>query len=473
MVNPVNYFLLSRFIAQHWADINRAYSRSSSSGTVPRFPTKLAAGRALRHQSIGDLRAIQHRIASTFPIVMHLDIGNFYGSIYTHAIPWVVLGKQAAKTRYKSKTLTGHWSDTLDKLVRNGNQRQTIGIPIGPDTSRIISELILARIDTDLISRADNMPVVTAGQIFHNIDDYQIGAYTAAEAELYQANFVKAIARYELRLNDFKTRVDVGLSSRATPFEHRFDILKGKDGSAFVEHFFDVLSAEAARLPQYNIAGYALKVFARNLLENSERPLIANYLQRFLFASPSQARFVLPLLLTIYQEDGFDVTKVRRILTWAIATSARRGDAMTVLWFLYAAMFLKIRLSAETCNTCIGLSCELVDLVLFHGRAIGLFRPSVVELRRRYKPADFSTAAWLPLYEVERNGWDKARAFSKLGKTDDSGNLYKHLCGKDVEFYVSDAGLFSVEAFHDWNIGTPAEDPDQQPGASLSGLPYE
>ena len=289
VVNPINYFILSRFIARHWTDINRVYSRSSSSGTVPRFPTKRAAGRALRHQSIGDLRAIQHRIASTFPIIMHLDIGNFYGSIYTHAIPWAVLGKREAKTRHKNRTLAGHWSDTLDNLVRNGNQQQTIGIPIGPDTSRIISELILSRIDADLTSRSDNTSAVTSRQLFHYIDDYQVGAYTAAEAETYQANFVKAIGRYELRLNDFKTRIDHGLSSHATPFEHRFAILEGKDGITFVEHFFDVLSAETARLPHYNIAGYALKAFARSLLGNSERPLIANYLQRFLFASPSQA----------------------------------------------------------------------------------------------------------------------------------------------------------------------------------------
>lgn len=183
---------------------------------VPGFPSVRTQGRALRRHSLADLRAIRHRIASTFPIVVHLDINNFYGSVYTHAIPWAVLGKQTAKAMHGNGTLNGHWSDTLDKLVRNCNQTQTIGIPIGPDTSRIVSEIILAAIDVDLTAKGTD---VVTSQVFHHIDDYQLGAYSTAEAESHQAKFVAAIAAYELRLNEFKTKVDDdGLSSPATPF---------------------------------------------------------------------------------------------------------------------------------------------------------------------------------------------------------------------------------------------------------------
>ena len=470
VINPVNYFLLSRFIAQHWADIKKVYALSSSSGAVPRFPRVKTRGRALEPFSLAHLRAIRHRIASTFPIVVRLDINSFYGSVYTHAIPWAVLGKETAKTMHNNGTLNGHWSDTLDKLVRSCNQTQTIGIPIGPDTSRIISELLLARIDADLTARATD---ITARQLFHHIDDYQFGAYTAAQAESHHANFVTAIARYELRLNEFKTKMDHGLSSPETPFEHRFEILHAKEGGSFVDHFFDILFAEAARLPQYNIAGYALKLFAPKLLGKSERPLVVNYLQRLLLALPAQARFALPPLLAIYERDGFQKSHIRHLLTWAIATCARRGDAASVLWFLYAAMFLGVHLNAETCRFCFDLSCELVDLVLFHGKALGLFTSPVADLRRRYKPADFASPAWLPLYEVQRNVWDQSPAFSKLGTAHDHNCLYDHMCTNGVEFYGTEPGLFTAAAFHDWNFGTAEEDPAQQPGPSLSVFSYD
>ena len=324
VVNPVSYFLLSRFIAQHWARIREVYILSTSSGAVPRFPSVQTPGRALERFSLAHLRAVQHRIASTFPIVVRLDINDFYGSVYTHAIPWAVLGKEAAKTMHNNGTLKGHWSDTLDKLVRNCNQTQTTGIPIGPDTSRIISELILARIDAELTAKATDM---TAGQLFHNIDDYQLGAYTVAQAESHHANFVAAIARYELRLNEFKTKVDHGLTSPVTPFEHRFDVLREKEGSSFVDHFFDtLLHARLPGCPQYNIAGYALKWFAPTLLGDSERPLVANYLQRllFAFAYASALRLTAPLGDPM-STDGFHEPHVRRLLTWAIDTCARRG----------------------------------------------------------------------------------------------------------------------------------------------------
>ena len=470
VVNPVSYLLLSRFIAQHWPKIKKVYALTSLSGTVPRFPPVRAPGRALAGQPLTALRAVQHRIASTYPLVVSLDISNFYGSIYTHSIPWAVLGKQAAKTLLKNKKLKGHWSDDLDILIRCCNQSQTVGIPAGPDTSRVISELILSRIDAELSSGTSNM---AADQLFHHIDDYQIGAYAAAEAESLESEFVRVLARYELRLNALKTQVDRGLNSPAAPFEHWFDILEGKKGAPFVEHLFGVLLAATERLPQYNVAGYALKAYAADLLANPEQELVTNYLQRLLFASPPQARFVFPLLLPLYQQHGFKRTKVRRLLSWGIDATTRRGDAVTTLWYLFAAMYLQLRLDAGTCDACFGLSCELVDLVLFHGMATGLFKAPQQALRRRYRPADFSSSAWLPLYEVQRKGWDTSPAFSKIGSQDDNGHCYQQLRDSDVEFYLSDPRLFTTDAFHDWHIDPRSQDPTQKPGSSLSVLPYD
>lgn len=79
-----------------------------------------------------------------------MDINRFYGSIYSHSIPWAALGKTEALKQHKAKTLDKHWSSELDRLVRACNRNQTIGIPIGPDTSRVVSELVLSRIDHEL-----------------------------------------------------------------------------------------------------------------------------------------------------------------------------------------------------------------------------------------------------------------------------------------------------------------------------------
>lgn len=448
VINPASYLLLSRFIAEHWSDISGVFDLSRCSGTRPTFPPLGAEGRAIETASLASKRKSQRHLASVYPVILGLDINRFYGSIYTHSVPWSVLGKQEAKKRHRNRTLQGHWSDTLDKLVRNCNQQQTVGIPIGPDTSRIISELILSRIDAELTSVGSGL---ASPQIYHNIDDYQIGCMALGESENAQSRFVRTISRYELRLNDFKTSVDHGLSFAPSNFQRHFDCLDQQRDRNFVEHFFEILYAQVPLHPNTNVLGYAIKRFARNLARNKERGLVREYLQRLVFAVPHQARWILPLLLGIYRAEGLNA-EVRRIIGWGIETCVRRNDVGSLLWFLYAAIFLDMRLAGALCNLCIGMSNELVDLVLYHGRSAGLFSFNLSEMRSRYRSNDFGSSAWLPIYEVGRRGWDASPSFSKFGTADDPNDLYQHLSNHGVEFYITDQDHFEVSAFDGWRL---------------------
>lgn len=448
VVNPVNYFLLSRFISDNWASIASVYRLSGSSGSRPKFPALSADGRAIDTASLAAKRQNQRHIASAYPVILSLDINRFYGSIYTHSLPWSVLGKDEAKRRHRSRSLSGHWSDTLDKFVRNCNQQQTVGLPIGPDTSRIISELILAQVDHELVSNGSKL---SSAQIYHNIDDYQIGCLSVGEAEDAQSRFVRTISRYELRINDFKTSIDHGVAFAPSNFQRHFDAVTRQTGSSFVELLFEILYSQIQIHPNTNVVGYALKRFSRNLAKNPERDLVREYLQRLLFATPHQARWILPLLLGIYSVCGQN-SEIKRIVHWGIETSARRNDVGSLLWFLYAAIFLRISLPSTICSHCIGLSNELVDLMLFHGRVEALFSFNPVEIRRRYRSSDFKSPAWLPIYEIERRGWDTSTSFSKLGSVDDYGSYYSRVRSENVEFYLTDPDRYTVQAFEGWNL---------------------
>lgn len=451
VINPANYLLLSRYLAEKWLEISSFFRMSTCSGARPKFPTLNADGRAIQVASLAAKRKNQRHLASAYPVIVGLDINRFYGSIYTHSIPWAVLGKQEAKRRYRQRTLSSHWSDRLDTLTRNCNQAQTVGIPIGPDTSRIISELLLTRIDMDLTAAGS---CLASPQIYHNIDDYQIGAMDLSEAENAQSCFVRAISCYELRLNDFKTSVEHGLKFAPSNFQRHFDVVRYQKGKNFVEHLFEALYAQMPQHPNTNVVGYALKRFARQLAANREVDLVREYLQRLIFATPHQARWILPLLLGIYTTHGA-TGEVRRLIAWGIETCARRNDVGSLLWFLYASIFLRIKVSSSLCSQCMGMSNELVDLVLMHGKHEGLFSPSLAEIRRRYLNTDFKSAAWLPLYEIGRRGWDVSPAFSKIGTADDADQIYEFLRLSNVEFYLTDPNLFSVEAFDGWGLTQP------------------
>lgn len=448
VINPINYFLLSNFIAINWEEISKVFILSRCSGSRPKFPTISASGRAIEAASLATKRKNQQHLASSFPIIIGLDINRFYGSIYTHSIPWAVLGKEEAKRRFRAGRLSGHWSDKLDRFVRNSNQRQTVGIAIGPDTSRIISEIILSRIDADLCAKGSG---INSSQVYHNIDDYQIGGFDIGETEKYQSQFVRNIAKFELRLNDFKITLDHGLNFAPSNFQRNFDILQERRGRNFVEHFFEILYDQIPKHANSNVTGYALKRFAKALAVNSEKQLTKEYLQRLLFAAPHHARWIFPILLGIYKYVGV-TSELKRIIPWGVEICSRRNDVGSLLWFLYAAIFLRIKLNKSTCIFAFGITNELVDIMLYHGRSEGLFAFPVVDMRARYNDLDLQSPAWLPIYEINRRGWDLSSAFTKIGTADDKDNYYDQLRSNGVEFYQSDSKFFSVEAFEGWNV---------------------
>src|SRR5207253_8799128 len=448
VINPANYFILSRYISQRWTEISQTYDLSSCSGTRPKFPARSAPGRAIQSASLANKRKGQAHLASMYPVILSLDINRYYGSIYTHSIPWAVLGKEPAKAMFANNTLNTHWSASLDRFTRNCNQRQTVGLPIGPDTSRIISEMILSRIDNELTASGSGL---ASPRIYHNIDDYQFGCFDVQATENAQSRFVRTITKYELRFNDFKTSIDHGLDFHPCNFQRFFDALANTSGRNFVEHFFEILYQLDGRYPQVNVIGYALKRFAQLLARNPEKGLVREYLQRLIFAAPHQARWIFPLLLGFYKGKPPN-TEIRRLIHWGIEVCSRRNDVGSLLWYLYAALFLDVRLNGSQCGQCIGIANGMVDLMLYHGRDRGIFTFNVNRLRSRYAASRFHSDAWLPLYEIGRRGWDATAAFNKIGGQADPNMLYAHLMVNNVEFYLTEPRYFSVEGFDGWNL---------------------
>ena len=74
------------------------------------------------------------------------DISNFYPSIYTHSVCWALVGKDVSKKDRDDQK----WFNKIDKAIRSCQDRESIGIHIGPDTSGIIAEIILSQIDKEL-----------------------------------------------------------------------------------------------------------------------------------------------------------------------------------------------------------------------------------------------------------------------------------------------------------------------------------
>ena len=86
------------------------------------------------------------RAEKKYKYLVKFDLQSCFDSIYTHTISWATAGGAD-----KVKVLPGYhgsWvGDAFDNLMQSVNARETNGIIIGPEFSRLFAEIILQYID--------------------------------------------------------------------------------------------------------------------------------------------------------------------------------------------------------------------------------------------------------------------------------------------------------------------------------------
>lgn len=130
--------------------------------------------------------------------IVYSDISNCFNSIYTHSLPWALIGIDDAKNRSGPK-FNGEWFNQYDYYQRNSKRGETQGIPVGPLTSNIAVELILNVVDTSLAE--ENF------EFHRHIDDYECYCRTREEADKFILILGKELAKYKLTINLNKTKI--------------------------------------------------------------------------------------------------------------------------------------------------------------------------------------------------------------------------------------------------------------------------
>src|SRR5205823_13382710 len=120
------FFFLSKEVSDHWVEIRKTLKKSRASASPPIFDW--TEGRALLPNNFAERDRRTARLSVRNNFLLKSDLSRFYHSVYTHALAWAVHGKSAAKKNH-SYALLGN---RLDLLSRNGQDGQTIGVPVGP-----------------------------------------------------------------------------------------------------------------------------------------------------------------------------------------------------------------------------------------------------------------------------------------------------------------------------------------------------
>jgi hypothetical protein len=180
------------------------------------------------------------RIEKKFKHLLKFDISNCFNSIYTHSISWAVKDKMFAK-QYRNRN---SFEKDFDELMQNANHKETNGILIGPEISRIFAEIILQRIDLNVVSILEkrNIRRNRDYDLRRYVDDYFVFINDVNTGHQILKVFEEELEHYKLHINEKKTDlIKVPFISGITIARRRVSKLLQE----FFTHFFDSCNFES------------------------------------------------------------------------------------------------------------------------------------------------------------------------------------------------------------------------------------
>lgn len=141
-------------------------------------------------------------LALDYEYVVHADVTDCYGAIYTHSIAWAIHGKQVAKENKGCKNLIGNVIDNHIQDMRHG---QTNGIPQGSALMDLIAEMVLGYADLELAKKISG-PGCSGYLILRYRDDYRIFTNNPQDGERILKCLTEVLIDLGLKLNAAKTK---------------------------------------------------------------------------------------------------------------------------------------------------------------------------------------------------------------------------------------------------------------------------
>lgn len=132
-------------------------------------------------QIMGWWQAVEQRSIAyslEYANLLHTDVTDCYGALYTHSIPWALHGLTAAKAGKTNDSLLGN---VIDSHIQAGRYGQTNGISQGSVLMDFIAEIVLGYVDK-LINK-ELLENATDVRILRYRDDYRIFSNTQERGE--------------------------------------------------------------------------------------------------------------------------------------------------------------------------------------------------------------------------------------------------------------------------------------------------
>ena len=431
VTHPIPQAFLTWELSSNWKSIQKWLSKQTFS--LDKVMVSETASRG-----IPDINFIAHRakkafIEATANWVVKTDITRIYPSIYTHSIPWAAYGKENVKA--KIKLYEGSLADRIDQLLRSCNRNQTVGIPIGPETSRIVAEIVSARVEDGFRSSNHGLSLTEIDRLQ---DDWFIGCDTFDQAEVAISSVIRSYRGYGLELNGSKTFIERSnavseeqwVSELGSFLSHGNAVPYGKGLAEFLS-----LGVRMQVLhPSKPVINYVISIVENGKVFRRDAGVVESFLLKSIALSPSSLSGIARVLINLHHDTkALSITRVAKRVRQELVRHLKNGNTFEVLWLLYILRGLSAHVRVSEIAEFIAVpQSSVVSLVLLDMDNRGLVIGSLPKTRW----ADFvddqisrTSGLWLLAYEGIRHGWP----------TDPHGlaalPFFKPMLDRDIVFY--------------------------------------
>lgn len=261
--------------------------------------------------------------------LVQADISTCFPSIYTHSIPWALVGKEVAKQNVKNKDI---WYNRIDRACSDMRNGETHGLLIGPHTSNLLSEIILTVVDKELYEKGYRYA--------RNIDDYNCYVNSHNEALLFLRDLEESLREFDLPLNHKKTKIielPVGIEKN---WKHQLGDFPKVGESGMVEYpqvntFIDTALMLATETGNFAIMNYAIKKLKGSKLSDNGKKLAA---KRFMHMAA-----LYPYLLHLMEKYVFtplrvDKRDIKALSDTIYRNAANQNDYESLCYSIYFAV---------------------------------------------------------------------------------------------------------------------------------------
>ena len=359
-------------------------------------PVEARARRAVRTKSTSWNNFKFQLIEKSFDkkIQSILDISQFYPTIYTHSIPWAILGKEKAKRLFKiSISDQSRWdslvtndidakayrsADFIDMLVRNCNDRQSVGLCIGPDTSFILAEVIANRIDKEIHTSLSSIP--HSGTRYY--DDYYFYFNSRNEAENALKKIQQIFYEFQLETNENKVSISDLPFNYIEVWSEQFDRFNFELIDKYtLRNYFSILNNAITNNKKNSswIIHYALKKFRLGEVEIIEGnwDIFLSFLLQILIVDSSTIDLIFEIIFIyrIYLGNR-SKNKIKGVLITIIEEHLVLNHSFEVSWALWSLISFRINCPKYLAESILNskdsfsklLCLNLIEEALYDGR---------------------------------------------------------------------------------------------------------